>query len=536
MKAHALAAMAAALAVAGPARAALVISKAPTANVSCASGVCTATAAGAVLNVADLKHLLNAADLRIESGSAAMDIVFDAKMSWTKPHRLTLDALRSIEFDFEITAQGPGGVTLAAGGGSAGLLFMPKGRVSFWDTSSSFILNGTSYVLANDIATLAAGIRANPSGFFALGRGYDASQGQVYKTSPISTVFSGVFEGLGHTISNLTVQQTKGAAGNQGLFAVVDTHALVRDLVLEGAFVGTNGRDSYVGALAGLNAGTIEFVSVNGTVRTGGRRGFAGGMAGSNTGTILHARSSGAVNSVGYDSAGGGLVGLNAGTIDQSSSSADVVGNYAACGLVATNNGGVTRSFATGNVAIAQPQDNESPQAAGLACSNSGGISQSFASGSVDAGFGISDGGNNFTAYGGGLIAVNLDYIADCYSTAPVSAQSNDAVGGLVGLSTGTILNSYSSGAVSAPPEDGGLIGDLGSDNALDAATYWDTDSSGIADPAQGAGNIANAPGIFDLSTVQLRSKLPAGFDFAVWGLRAGINGGLPYLLANPPG
>ncbi len=42
------------LAFAQPAFAALVISKDPTSNVSCASGVCTATAADAVLNETDL--------------------------------------------------------------------------------------------------------------------------------------------------------------------------------------------------------------------------------------------------------------------------------------------------------------------------------------------------------------------------------------------------------------------------------------------------------------------------------------------------
>jgi hypothetical protein len=32
-----------------------------------------------------------------------------------------------------------------------------------------------------------------------------------------------------------------------------------------------------------------------------------------------------------------------------------------------------------------------------------------------------------------------------------------------------------------------------------------------------------------------LQSGLPAGFDPAIWAESANMNGGLPYLLANPP-
>jgi hypothetical protein len=37
------------------------------------------------------------------------------------------------------------------------------------------------------------------------------------------------------------------------------------------------------------------------------------------------------------------------------------------------------------------------------------------------------------------------------------------------------------------------------------------------------------------LTTEQLQSGLPAGFDPTIWGENAGINGGLPYLLNNSP-
>ena len=80
----------------------------------------------------------------------------------------------------------------------------------------------------------------------------------------------------------------------------------------------------------------------------------------------------------------------------------------------------------------------------------------------------------------------------------------------------------------------GGLIGQDASD-AQNTSDYWDLDTSGISNPAQGAGNIANDPGITGLTTQQFQSSLPAGFDKNVWKEKASINGGYPYLIDNPP-
>jgi hypothetical protein len=63
----------------------------------------------------------------------------------------------------------------------------------------------------------------------------------------------------------------------------------------------------------------------------------------------------------------------------------------------------------------------------------------------------------------------------------------------------------------------------------------WDLDTSGINDPGQGVGGKTNYPGVTGLTDTQLKSALPAGFDPKIWGQNAGINGGYPYLLANPP-
>lgn len=81
----------------------------------------------------------------------------------------------------------------------------------------------------------------------------------------------------------------------------------------------------------------------------------------------------------------------------------------------------------------------------------------------------------------------------------------------------------------------GGLIGDDGSQPGSLTGTYWGIDTSGITNLGQGAGNIANDPGITGLTTAQFQSGLPQGFDPTVWAESAHIDGGFPYLLANPP-
>lgn len=51
----------------------------------------------------------------------------------------------------------------------------------------------------------------------------------------------------------------------------------------------------------------------------------------------------------------------------------------------------------------------------------------------------------------------------------------------------------------------------------------------------QGAGDLANDPGVKGLSNTKLQSGLPKGFSPRVWAENPDINGGLPYLIANPP-
>src|SRR6185437_8622489 len=137
------------LAGASAAEADVAISKKPTANMSCSAGVCSPTAAKATLNATDLANMLAGGDVKVTTGSGATNIVVKDGFSWTSTSRLTLDAMQSVEFDKPVTVAGTGAVTITTNDGGSGgdLLFGDKGNLTFWDLSSSLIINGSSYTL-----------------------------------------------------------------------------------------------------------------------------------------------------------------------------------------------------------------------------------------------------------------------------------------------------------------------------------------------------------------------------------------------------
>jgi hypothetical protein len=60
---------------------------------------------------------------------------------------------------------------------------------------------------------------------------------------------------------------------------------------------------------------------------------------------------------------------------------------------------------------------------------------------------------------------------------------------------------------------------------------YWDTTTSGTNRGVyQGA-----STGLKGLTTAQFEARLPKGFSPDIWAENPKINGGFPYLIANPP-
>lgn len=480
---------AAAVAAISPARAALVVSAKPTKNVDCEAGVCVATKAGAILNVNDLAGMLAGSDVTLQSGSRAKDIVISAALDWASTHRLTLDSFRSITIGRPVTVNGTGAATLTTndGGADGALSFGAKGKLTFRDTSSSLIINGAAYMLAADIATLAADFEPETGVNVALASDYDASADGNYVFSPIHDM-DGNFEGLGNTISHFKLATPGENQTDMALIAYMD--GTVSDLRLSSVKVKGTTFDA-IGGLAGSCFGTVSRVEVNGTVE--GRARFElGGICGFLSGTMTDSHFSGSVIGIRTQNVGG-LAGYAGGTISRSYSTANVTGK-------------------------------ESPIVGGLVGESGGTIDTSFATGAVLVDSGIA----------GGLVGdAELGSITNSYATGSVINNSAGEAGGLIGfVRSATTANSYASGAVAggSGAKVGGLIGDAQNPDLL-TDTYWDITTSG---QSHGVGNDTGYSGVTGLTTEQFQTGLPTGFDPSIWAEAPAFNNGLPYLTANP--
>jgi hypothetical protein len=253
--------------------------------------------------------------------------------------------------------------------------------------------------------------------------------------------------------------------------------------------------DVYFALFAQVNSGAtianLRLTNVNLFV-VHNKNASAASLVGSNAGTLFDDHVTGQIGKAIYS---GGLVALNrnSGVIERCSSTVDVNGDWSG-GLVATNAGLLGLSFATGSVRAA------GPVAGGLAgVSNSGQINDSYATGAVK-----DVNRSDSTGVGGLASTLQATAVTRSYSTGVVQGEAGVHLGGFVGIS---------------------------SDDVTIADSYWDVTTSGT-DQGTGAGNVQ---GLSGLTTEQFQSGLPSGFDPAVWAEDPGINGGYPYLIANPP-
>lgn len=521
------------------ARADFTISKRPTHDVSCVSGVCTATTKSANLNVGELTDMLASGDATVKTGGGANTIQVQDGFSWSSS-RLTLDANKSVGVHQPVAVAGKGGLTITYNDGGAGgdLLFFDGAKIDFADLDSSLIVNGENYALLADIDTLAQDILQQPDGRLALASDYDASADGVRGTSPVHR-FEGTFEGLGHTIDRFSLKTNDRDAA---LFSILKKTAVVRDLALTN--VKLTGKVHTIAAVGGYNQGLVAHCFASGTVT--GRIGA--GLVGANAGAILDGHTSVSISV--YD-AGAGLVLTNTGTIDGSSADGDVQAGYGnSGGLVALNEGTITNSSASGRISgtthgaalgglVGYNFDGaairlshasgdisvgeESEGGGGLVGNGSGEIVQSFATGNVS--------GNSASL--GGLAGVGGKMIQS-YATGTVSGKGGEFSGaysgGLAGYADAEVDEVYSTGHVAGGWYVGGLVG-LRQKTAHFTSSYWDLDTSGRKKPC-GYGACKD---VTRLTDAQLKAGLPKGFDPKIWGSDPNINGGYPYLLANPP-
>ena len=452
--------------------------------------------ANSTLDVAILNNALISNNVVVATGMApgfnVGDIIVNAPIVWNTSTTLTLSAYRNIQINDTglsgtIRNTGSGNLVLRAdstGIGIGTIVMNPStnsvrvdwlnstGNVTVYYNPSNyssptvftsgngrFNLASSSqlqdFMLVNSIANL-QGIAANTSGRYALGSDINANGATM---NGLTFTFQGVFDGLGHTISNLNIIGPSALATNAGI---------IRNLNLTNFTVSAGGNNQFIGLLVGhnLSGGQIIDVDVSGTVNGGSFNGLvAGGLVGMNAGLILNSSSSANLTSAGIGVTIGGLAGSNA------------------------DGAFITDSFATGNVTASGnvPATNCNPQcqnviAGGLVGMNMGTIRSvnllfaTFASGNVFV-------GSNGT--GGGLVGSSSGIITGAMASGAVTGAAGTGrvgdsdrstnLGGLVGNNFGLVEFSSATGDVGSPNVDnltvGGFVGDNSGLIALSTST-----------------------------------------------------------------
>lgn len=191
--------------------------------------------------------------------------------------------------------------------------------------------------------------------------------------------------------------------------------------------------------------------------------------------------------------------------------------NNIAAGLVADNVGTIYNCYVDGGTVRTDFRG----ALGGLVGVNYGVVGRSWANTSVEGAQ---------IAEAGGLIGNAHGHVYDVYATGRVIAGDQSAVGGLVGYSLARINAAYATGQVSGG-QGTNVGGFLGEAAPKVADSYWNTETSGTEFGVGGG----NAPGVTGLTTAEFQAGLPKGFDDGAWAQSAKINGGLPYLISNPP-
>ncbi|WP_238254419.1 beta strand repeat-containing protein, partial [Methylorubrum podarium] len=532
------------------------------------TGGLTATGNDSVINATTLTGALASANVTVSTGSSgtqAGNITVAAPVAWSAPTTLTLNAANAIAVNSTISVQGGGGVALTYNAASPTNLSFARGAsIDYGATNNggSLSVNGQGYALVYSMAQLAA---LGLSGRSALAT--DLTSTTTYGGSVVPLGYSGTFEGLGHTISNLTIS---GGGPYLGLFGY--TSGTIRDIGLVGGSV-SGGDSAVVGALVGLlGQGSAPASVVNAwssATVSGGNAAIVGGLIGQTYASggaptlVANSYSTGAVTTgatIGRAAVAGGLVGTqtapgDTATISGSYATGTVAGgsNASLGGLVGYNESGntlgtprtasIVNSYATGSVG---------PANAGVPTNSVGGlvgvnttdagistISGSFATGAVSNGGTGSQGGNA----AGGLVGANqangtngVASITDSFATGAATGQSAARIGGLVGWNLGngsgavaSIATSYATGRVSTTGYGGigGLVGTNTvplSGSATVASSFWDTSTSGTTTGIGGGDPRGQGGNVTGLTTAQLQSgSLPAGFGSGTWATGAGL-------------
>ena len=435
----------------------------------------TIAASGGDMTGTVLSANLGDGNVVIQSSSGASgtagDVNVNDAVSWSA-NQLTLNAQNNININANLNGSGTAKLALEYGQGTAagsgsGYNFKNGAKINLPAGDNFSAKQGSSgttnaYKVITDVGSAGStsgtdlqGINGVLGGRYVLGADIDASATSGWNAgagfTPLGssgTNFTGTLDGLGHTISGLTINRT--ASTGVGLFGYTASGSTIIN----------------VGLLGG---------SVKGQTKTGA-------LVGWNLGTISNSYAT--TDVIGTASETGGLVGLSQGEIRNSHASGAVSGAFAVGGLVGWGQSLISNSYATGNVTASNIR------VGGLVgyMLNTGSISNSYASGNV----------TSTSQQVGGLVGYwdsngSITSISNSYASGSVTGTTN--VGGLVGYKVnagGTITNSYATGHVGGTSNLGGLVGLWSAGTAINNS-FWDTTTTGQATSSGGGTGMSTA-------------------------------------------
>jgi hypothetical protein len=283
---------------------------------------------------------------------------------------------------------------------------------------------GDPYQIANVADLLALAVNTGDYGkCFILISDIDLSSSGTFTTAVIApdtdnsnhfhdgATFTGIFDGAGHKISNLTINTNGHGNSYLGLFGEIDFDSQIKNLGLENVSIIGGDNSEYYGGLIGYSMGNIDNCYAIGSIVAGYSTTSLGGLVGNNLGgTISNCFATCAV--AGGDSVNflGGLLGNNM-------------------------NGSVSNCYATGTIAGGE----FAGALGGLVGENTGSISNCNSTGNVT--------GGSWAVILGGLVGENYgsSSISNCYSSGIVRGGGDSMwIGGLVGEKlSGNISSCY---------------------------------------------------------------------------------------------
>jgi filamentous hemagglutinin family protein len=424
----------------------------------------TIAASGGDITGAALSNSLLTTSVTIASTNGANGVNGDVNVndivSWAA-NTLTLNAQRNININANLNGSGTAQLFLQYGQASANggindnyfinngaTINLPAGQ-NFSTQKGTNTSNRIDYTVIDDITTL----QGITSGDFVLGANIDASATSSWNGgagfSPLNGVsgygFSGIFDGLNHVITGLTINQSSNQS--VGLFGMISS-GTVQNVGLVGSLIGSSGAvgGAGTGSLAGFNSGTINNVYATGNV-TGTGTNNIGGLVGINYGTINTAYVTGNVTGNSYI---GGLVGLNyySGSITNAYSTANVSGTDYIGGLVGQNQSYYSNPF----------------------------INNTYAAGSV-SGSGLNVGGlvGANTSLGGGAGKVTNSFWNTQTTGQSVGIGSGDTTGATGSTTAGMMQMSTFSNAVWSIENtgSGGTTWRIYEGNTMPLLSYW---------------------------------------------------------------